>query len=71
MKKSTLPIHFIKLNDFGVHLVVKAKINGKIANMLIDTGASNTVFDKTRIATFLPKETLKAQYRTGHKFHEK
>ncbi len=60
MKKSTLRIRFVRLNDFGVHLLVKAKINGKAANMLIDTGASNTVFDKTRISLFLPKETLKA-----------
>jgi hypothetical protein len=58
MKKSTLLLRFIKLNDFGFHLVVKARINNKKANLLIDSGASNTVFDKTLIGDFLPKETL-------------
>jgi hypothetical protein len=58
MKKENLHIRFIRLNDFGYHLVVDAKINGKRANMLIDSGASNTVFDKTRITRFLPTEIL-------------
>jgi hypothetical protein len=58
MKKAILKIRFIKLNDFGFHLVVEARINNKRANMLIDSGASNTVFDKTRISEFLPNETL-------------
>jgi hypothetical protein len=58
IKRARLQIGFIKLNDFGFHLVVKAKINGKRARLLIDSGASNTVFDKTRIVTFLTGETL-------------
>jgi hypothetical protein len=58
IKKTTIQIGFIKLNDFGFHIVVKARINGKKANMLIDSGASNTVFDKELIGNFLPKDTL-------------
>ncbi|HXC06029.1 MAG TPA: retropepsin-like aspartic protease [Bacteroidia bacterium] len=58
MKKTRIPIRLLRLNDLGYHFVFSMKINGKKAKMLIDTGASNTVFDKTRIEAFLPKGKL-------------
>jgi hypothetical protein len=53
MEKSLLKIRFVKLNDFGNHLLIRVKVNDKPATILIDTGASNTVFDKARIEKFL------------------
>ena len=53
-----IPIRLLNIEGDGFHLQVKIKINGKIANAIIDTGASKTVFDKTRIEHFLKKETL-------------
>ncbi|MDQ3112073.1 MAG: aspartyl protease family protein, partial [Bacteroidota bacterium] len=54
----TIPIHLLSIEGDGFHLQVKIKINGKNANAIIDTGASKTVFDKSRIDAFLKKETL-------------
>ena len=54
------------IEDGGYHLLVKAKVNGSRVTLLIDTGASKTVFDKSRIQmfadekTFLPIEKLSA-----------
>ena len=50
-----IPIKILKLDD-GFHLLVNIRINGKPARMLIDTGASKTVFDKNRISRFLKEE---------------
>ena len=53
--KITIPIKILKLED-GFHLLVNIRVNGKMARLLIDTGASQTVFDKERIVNFLKKE---------------
>jgi hypothetical protein len=44
--KASVPVRFVMLEQNGLHLFVKTKINGKVCNMLIDTGASNTVMDE-------------------------
>jgi len=33
----------------GYHLMIEAEVNKKAVRMLVDTGASKTVFDKTRL----------------------
>lgn len=50
-----IPIRLLKLDD-GFHLLVNIRVNGKPARLLIDTGASQTVFDKTRIKKFLKEK---------------
>ncbi len=50
-----IPIKLLKLED-GFHLLIKVRVNGKVARLLIDTGASKTVFDKERIKAFLKDE---------------
>lgn len=46
------------IEDDGYHIFIDAQINGKPARMLVDTGASRTVFDAVRIKQFLDeKET--------------
>jgi len=42
----------------GVHPLIIAKINGKNCRMVIDTGASRTIFDKERIGKFVGKSEL-------------
>jgi len=49
-------------ND-GFHLKISIKINGKKACLILDTGASRTVFDETRIANFIGNDTLKKHDR--------
>jgi hypothetical protein len=51
-----IPFRLIDIEGDGFHIVIPSHINGRKANMLIDTGASKTVFDLTRIKSFLKKE---------------
>lgn len=48
-----IPFKIISINGEGFHLTMKLYINGKPANVIIDTGASKTVFDKSRITKFI------------------
>lgn len=50
---SIIPFKIISINEEGFHLTMKLVINGKPANIIIDTGASKTVFDKSRITKFI------------------
>lgn len=61
--KTTLPIELFPIEDDGCHLKVKILINGKEASMILDTGASRTVFDETRIVEFVDKQDIKDQER--------
>lgn len=50
--QTTLPFEIIPIEDDGFHLQLKVTINGMAANLILDTGASRSVFDETRIAQF-------------------
>jgi predicted aspartyl protease len=52
-----LPIQLLKLED-GYHLLVSIRVNRKGARLLIDTGASKTVFDKTRSTQYFSKSAF-------------
>jgi len=52
-KKCVIKLKMVRIDKRGCHLAVSGKINGKKANLIIDTGASQTVFDKKRIEHFL------------------
>jgi predicted aspartyl protease len=51
-----VPFRLVNIEGDGFHIVIPSRINGLKANMLIDTGASKTVFDLTRIKLFLKQE---------------
>jgi|ERR1043165_9560778 hypothetical protein len=57
---TTIPFKIIDISGEGFHLMLKVKINGKPASLIIDTGASKSVFDKARIAKFVKKESFQA-----------
>ena len=67
MNKTTLKIKLLNIDNSGYHLCIKAKINGKVANLLIDTGASRTVFDVNRMDKFIKISNLQEneQLSTG------
>jgi len=44
-----IPIEIIKLEDNSFHLMIDVKINNIKSNLIIDTGASRTVFDINQI----------------------
>jgi hypothetical protein len=50
---STIPFRIIDISGEGYHLMLKLKINNKAAVVIIDTGASKSVFDRTRIEKFV------------------
>ena len=54
-KKTEIKINLIEIEDDGFHLMVPVKINRKKAILLLDTGASRTVFDQESILRFLPE----------------
>ncbi len=58
INKTTIPFEPLFLEDDGFHLLIKVKVNGKNATMLIDSGASKTVFDKGRILRFTDERDL-------------
>jgi predicted aspartyl protease len=57
-KVTEISIDHILIEDDGSHLLIKSKINGKVARLLIDTGASRSVFDLNRIKQFVNEKTF-------------
>lgn len=51
-----IPLKFLSIEGDGTHLLILLKLNGKKARMLVDTGASRTVFDINRIENFTGKK---------------
>jgi len=56
-----LNIEITPIEEDGYHIFVPARINGKRARFLVDTGASRSVVDKDRIAAFFQDEELKLE----------
>lgn len=53
---TTMPLQILPIENDGFHLMIVAKINRKKANLIVDTGASRTVFDEVLIKKFLPDD---------------
>jgi predicted aspartyl protease len=53
-----IPFKILSINNEGFHLMIKLYINRKAANVIIDTGASKTVFDKTRIEKYVSHKSF-------------
>ena len=53
---TTIPIELLTIENDGCHLLIPAFIGRKKARMLIDTGASKTVFDINRIGNYIQAE---------------
>lgn len=56
--KSTLPLTIQAIENDGYHLLTTVLINSKKALVIIDTGASRSVFDETRIIDFIGHNNL-------------
>ncbi len=50
---TAIPFKVLSIGGEGFHLIMKIHINRKAANVIIDTGASKTVFDKKRILKYV------------------
>ena len=58
MKSATVPLELINLNNDGFHLLVEVFVFNQIFNLVLDTGASKTVFDKTTVEKYIDLEDL-------------
>lgn len=53
-----IPLRLLNIQGDGFHLQAKIRINGKPGLVIIDTGASRTVFDQTEIKNYLKSEEI-------------
>ena len=67
VRKLTIKLTVIHIDNDGYHLMLKAKINGKMAILILDTGASKTVIDINQINRFIkePLPELSKKSSTG------
>jgi hypothetical protein len=56
--QTIIPFKILNIDNEGFHLLAKIYINHKVARVIIDTGASKTVFDKTRIEKFVKERNF-------------
>lgn len=56
--KTILLVEIFAIEDDGYHLKTTLQINGKTANVIIDTGASRSVFDESRIMNYINFDEL-------------
>lgn len=57
-RRTTLSIKMLSIEDDGLHLIIDSKVNDRACRLLIDTGASRTVFDQNRIFNFINENEL-------------
>jgi len=52
--KSEIPIEIVEIEEGGCHLFLKCKLEDDVeADLILDTGASKTVFNETLISPYL------------------
>jgi hypothetical protein len=58
MSKVVIPLKQLSIEKDGFHLIANVKINNKSARLLVDTGASRTVFDLNKKEKFIKTQEL-------------
>lgn len=58
MRTVKVPLQLINLQNDGFHLLVEVVIFGHPFNVVLDTGASKTVLDKTSIEKYIATDDL-------------
>lgn len=56
--KHQIPVEVVSMQGDGFHVFLQAWVGRKKIRLLLDTGASRTVFDETRLNELLPKADL-------------
>lgn len=74
--KTQIPIDILDIQGDGNHLLIHAYVDSRKINLLIDTGASRTVFDKTKVSEliqsdFIPMDRLSTGLGTNSMNSEK
>jgi predicted aspartyl protease len=53
-----IDLELVSIDENGFHIMIDAKLGRKKIRLLVDTGASKTVFDKTRLKRLLGEEEV-------------
>ena len=61
--KTTIPLELINIEDEGFHLLFEVQINDKAARVILDTGASRSVFDSNCLDLFIANPALNKEER--------
>ena len=56
--QTQVPFNIIPIEEDGFHLQLSGKINDNDVNLLIDTGASRSVFDENKIKAILGENLI-------------
>lgn len=56
--KTKVGFKILSISDESYHLMMKVKINGKTARLVIDTGASHSAFDLKRVKKYVNAKKL-------------
>lgn len=56
--KTIIPFKVLRIDESSFHLLIKVKVNNKVARLIIDTGASRSCFDLKEIKKFLEIKKL-------------
>lgn len=51
--QTIIPFKILNIDNEGFHLLIRIQVNRRVAKIIVDTGASKTVFDRTRIEKFV------------------
>lgn len=62
-RKTSFPMELLPIDEAGYHLCVSVTINRKKCRLVLDTGASRTVFDQTEIHRFVKEGTTEIEGR--------
>ncbi|MCX6353197.1 MAG: retropepsin-like aspartic protease [Bacteroidetes bacterium] len=57
-KPHKIPLQAMPISDDGYHIFVEMEVNEHTVNMLLDTGASRTVFDSSKLKKIIKELAL-------------
>ena len=60
-RRTSIPIEIIPIDESGFHLCIQVTINRKKYRLVLDTGASRTVFDQTEIKKIVKEGTTEIE----------
>jgi hypothetical protein len=58
MRNTIVPLELLSLDDNGFHLLVEVFVFGQTFHVVLDTGASKTVFDKATVENHVHSDNL-------------
>lgn len=60
-RRASIPIEILPIDELGFHLCVQVSINRKKYRLVLDTGASRTVFDQEEIKKIVKEGTTEIE----------